>query len=246
MSRVVKKSPCVCTDLPLNNTDVCHKLRLMKELLSSCYGPTARLKQIHNNIGGHVVTTSASSVLLPALSSSQPVINLITASILRHVHRFSDCGLFAAIFCLSLVDEARRSGLGSGVATRMNHRLMLLSSGYLRQEECGCKVRLDLRSSRHLLGLAGSVLSSKPGCGLTEAECLHLSRLVVRAFLLTVPCRAPGPVSLGRTLTVPVEGLDVLESAVLSGLLLDTPEEVHLHQQVVLGCNLVLVLCYCT
>lgn len=231
MSRLAKKSPSICTDLPLNNTDICYKLRLMKELLCSCYGPTARLKQIHNNIGGHVVTTSASSVLLPAISSSEPFINLIKTSILHHVHRFSDCGLFAAILCFSLIEQAKQSGLRVGAVTRVNKHLMLLSTGYLKQDDCGCKVQLDFGSSQNLVRLARSIISSKPACVLTEAERLHISRLVVQAFLLTVPCHSPGPVSLGHTVIVPVEGLSVMDSAVFPGLLVDTPEEFYLSQQ---------------
>ncbi|XP_015248692.1 PREDICTED: McKusick-Kaufman/Bardet-Biedl syndromes putative chaperonin [Cyprinodon variegatus] len=231
MSRLVKKSPSVCTDLPLNTTDLCSKLQLMKELLRSSYGPTGRLKQVHNNIGGSVVTSSASSVLLQAISSSQPIINLIKTSILGHIHRFSDCGLFAAVFCLSLIEEAKQGGLRENVVIRVNNHLLTLCTDYLQQEDCSCKVRLDFCSSQSLITLARSVLSSKPTCVLTEPELAHISRLAVQAFLLTVPCNIPETVTLGRTVTVPLEGHSVLESAVFPGLLLDMPENlgpVHL------------------
>uniref|UniRef100_A0A3Q2TTV2 MKKS centrosomal shuttling protein n=1 Tax=Fundulus heteroclitus TaxID=8078 RepID=A0A3Q2TTV2_FUNHE len=223
-SRLVKKSPSVCTDLPLSSSDVRDKLRLMKELLGSCYGPTARLKQVHNNIGGSVVTTSTSSVLLQAITSSRPVIGLIKSSVLNHVSRFGDCGLFAAVLCLSLVEEAARRGVGNSAAIRAYDRLLALCTGYLQREDCGCRVELDFCSSRSLIALARTVVSSKPTCVLAEPESAHIGRLAVRAFLLTVPCDAPDPVRLGRTVTVPVEGRPVLESAVFPGLLLDAPE----------------------
>ncbi|XP_034408168.1 McKusick-Kaufman/Bardet-Biedl syndromes putative chaperonin isoform X1 [Cyclopterus lumpus] len=221
MSRLDKKSPSVCTDLPLDNTDICNKLHLLKQLLKSCFGPTGRLKQVHNNIGGHVVTTSTSSVLLPAISSSQPFINLIKTSILNHVSRFSDCGLFAAVLCLSLIEHATRSGLRGGVAIRVNTHLLGLCTSYLQREDCGCKVKLDFCSSHSLVALARSVISSKPACALTEPEALHVSKLAVRAFLLTVPCQSPGEVTLGKIVTVCVEGHAVLNSAVFPGLLVD-------------------------
>lgn len=202
----------------------------MRELLGSCYGPTARLKQIHNNIGGHVVTTSSSSVLLPAISSSEPLVNLIKTSILHHVRRFNDCGLFAAIFCFCLVEQAKQSGLRGKVVTSVNKHLTGLCTGYLQRDDCSCKVKLDFCSSQNLVTLARSSISSKPACVLTEAECLHISRLAVQAFLLTVPCDSPGTVSLGKTVTVSVEGLPVLESAVFPGLLVDMAEDVSLHQ----------------
>ncbi|XP_041866580.1 McKusick-Kaufman/Bardet-Biedl syndromes putative chaperonin [Melanotaenia boesemani] len=225
MSRLVKKSPSVCMDLPLNNSEISNKLHLMRELLRSCYGPTARLKQVHNNIGGHVVTTSVSSVLLPALSSSQPFINLIKTSILNHVSRFSDCGLFAAIFCLSLIEQSSASRLRGNVAIRVNKHLLAVCTNYLQQDDCGCRVKLDFCSSQNLITLARSIISSKPACVLAEPEMIHVSNMTVRAFLLTVPCNTPGTVSLGRIVTVTIEGQPVLESAVFPGLLVDIPDD---------------------
>uniref|UniRef100_A0A3P8U2U0 MKKS centrosomal shuttling protein n=1 Tax=Amphiprion percula TaxID=161767 RepID=A0A3P8U2U0_AMPPE len=230
MSRLVKKSPSLCTDRPLDNTDISNKLNLLRQLLKSCFGPTARLKQVHNNIGGHVVTTSSSSVLLPAISSSQPFINLIKTSILNHVSRFSDCGLFAAIFCLALIEQAKRSGLRENVSIRVNKHLLALCSSYLQQEDCGCKVKLDFCSSHNLITLARSIISSKPACVLTEPEALHISKLAVQAFLLTVPCNSPGTVSLGKTVAVCVEGYSVLTSAVFPGLLVDIPDGLCLNK----------------
>ncbi|KAF7219718.1 molecular chaperone MKKS [Nothobranchius furzeri] len=225
MSRLVKKCPSVCTDLPLSNADVCGKLRLMMELLRSCYGPTARLKQVHNNIGGLVVTTSTSSVLLPAITSSHPLINVMKSSLLSHVHRFSDCGLFAAILCLSLVEQAKLSGVREHAVIRVNNHLLAMCISYLQQDGCSCKVSLDFCRSQNLIALARSVISSKPACVLTELESLHISRLAVHAFLLTVPCSIPGTVSLGKIVTVTIKGHSVLESAVFTGLLVDVPED---------------------
>lgn len=224
MSRLVKKCPSVCTDLPLDDTNICEKLRVLKRLLSSCLGPTGRLKQVHNNIGGHVVTTSTSSVLLSSISSSQPFINLIKTSILHHVSRFSDCGLFASILCLSLIEAAQQRGLRGDVAVRVNEHLLGLCTTYLQAEDCACKVKLDFCSSQSLVRLAGSVISSKPACVLTDAEVLHISRLAAQAFLRTVPCHSPGVVRLGKIVTVSLEGHSVLDSAVFPGLLVDTPD----------------------
>uniref|UniRef100_A0AAX7UNH5 McKusick-Kaufman syndrome n=1 Tax=Astatotilapia calliptera TaxID=8154 RepID=A0AAX7UNH5_ASTCA len=224
MSRLSKKSPSVCTDMPLDNTDICSKLHLLKQILTSCFGPTGRLKQVHNNIGGHVVTTSASSVLLSSVSSSQPFINLIKTSILNHVSRFSDCGLFAAVLCLSLIEQIKKSALRESVAIRVNNYLLALCTSYLQREDCGCRVKLDFCSTQNLITLARSVISSKPACVLTEPETLHISKLAVQAFLLTVPCSSPGIVSFGRIVTVPVEGHSVLSSEVLPGLLVEMPD----------------------
>ncbi|XP_061694022.1 McKusick-Kaufman/Bardet-Biedl syndromes putative chaperonin [Syngnathoides biaculeatus] len=221
MSRLVKKSPALCTDLPLENGDILKKLHVMGQVLRSCFGPSGRLKHIHNNIGGEVVTTSTSSVLLPAISSSTPFLNLILASIRNHISRFSDCGLFAAILCVTLIEQVKQSGLRGNQAIRINKHLLDLCTNYLHQEECGCKVKLDLCSSQDLITLACSILRSKPGSLLTEFEVFHISKLAVQAFLLTVPSNNTGFVTLGRTIIVSIEGLPVMESTLFPGLLLD-------------------------
>lgn len=224
MSRLVKKAPSRCTGLPLDNADISEKLCLFSQLVRSCFGPTGRLKQIRNNIGGNVATTSVSSVLLPAISSSQPLINLIKTSICNHVSRHSDGGLFAALFCLSLIEHAKQSGVKRRVIIDVYKHVLALCTGYLQREDCGCKVKLDFKSSYNLVTLASSVISSKPACVLTEPEVLHVSRLCVQAFLLTVPCNHPGTVTLGDVVTVSVEGLSVDNSAVFSGLVVELPD----------------------
>ncbi|XP_072293469.1 molecular chaperone MKKS [Eucyclogobius newberryi] len=229
MSRLEKKKPARCTDLPLNNADICSKLNILRQLLKSCYGPTGRLKQIHNNVGGQVVTTSTSSVLLSALTSSEPFINLIRTSIINHISRFNDCGLFAGILCMSLIEKAQLSCLRKDVCQKVNKSLLDLCTSYLQQEDCACKVKMDFNSSHCLIRLAQSVISSKPACVLREAEIIHVSRLTVQGFLLTVPCDNSGVVRLGRIITVPVEGLPVMDSDIFPGLLLETPD-LPIHQ----------------
>uniref|UniRef100_A0A3B3ZEI9 Uncharacterized protein n=1 Tax=Periophthalmus magnuspinnatus TaxID=409849 RepID=A0A3B3ZEI9_9GOBI len=236
MSRLEKKQPARCTDLPLKNADICSKLKILKQLLKSCYGPTGRLKQIHNNIGGQVVTTSTSVVLLPTLSSTEPFINLIRTSIINHISRFSDCGLFAGILCLSLIEEAQLSSLRKDVCQKVNKYLLGLCTSYLQQEDCACKVKVDFNSSHCLIRLAHGVISSKPACVLRESEILHITRLIVQGFLLTVPCDKPGAVKLGRIVTLAVEGLPVMDSTIFPGLLLETPD-LSLHLTGLLNCG---------
>ncbi|KAM9809615.1 McKusick-Kaufman/Bardet-Biedl syndromes putative chaperonin [Syngnathus typhle] len=224
MSRLVKKSPALCTDQPLENSDILNKLHLLGQLLKSCYGPLGRLKHIHNNIGGQIVTTSTSSVLLPAIYSSTPLLNLILASVRSHISRFSDCGLFAAILCVTLIEKVKLSGLGQNEAVRINKHLLGLCTDYLHQEACGCKVKLDFCNSQNLIKLADSILCSKPASMLTEYEAFHISKLAVQAFLLTVPSNSSGTVTLGKTVIVSIEGVSVMESAVFPGLLIDIPD----------------------
>ncbi|XP_062320344.1 McKusick-Kaufman/Bardet-Biedl syndromes putative chaperonin [Osmerus eperlanus] len=242
MSRLSKKSPSVCTDCPLSNSEIYRKISLMRQILSSSFGPKGRLKQLHNNVGGHVITTSTSSVLLQAVPSSEPLLKLITASILNHVSRFSDCGLFTGILCFSLIHQARESGLRGSVAIEVYRQILGMCTSYLNQEDCSCKVKIDYTSSQSLVTLAHTVISSKPACMLTERELQHVSTLTVQAFLLSVPCNSPEKVCLGRTVTVPIEGQPVLDSVVFPGLLVEAPEMLSLTNVDKLSVGLRLVL----
>ncbi|KAJ3609909.1 hypothetical protein NHX12_022003 [Muraenolepis orangiensis] len=228
MARLSKKLPALCTDLPLENPDVIQKFTVFKQLLTSCFGPNGKLKQVHNNIGGHSVTTSTSQVLLQSASPSHPLLKVVATSVLSHVSRFSDCGLFTAILCFALIDQAKLSGLRRNVSISINEYLLDMCTTYLHQDGCGCKVKLDFSSSKNLITLAWSVISSKPACMLTPQEALHISMLAVQAFLLTVPCETPGNVRLGRTVTVSVEGPAIATSAVFPGLLVEVPDHLTL------------------
>ncbi|XP_066507495.1 McKusick-Kaufman/Bardet-Biedl syndromes putative chaperonin [Hoplias malabaricus] len=223
MSRVCKKKLSVCTDEPLAQTEVGQKVTLMHHLLSSCYGPFGRLKQIHNNVGGHVVTTSTSAVLLKSMTLHDPLLKLIATSIINHTARFSDCGLFTGIFCLSLIENSKRLNLRATTASRVYKHLLQESVRYLESDECGCKVKVDFSSIRYLQVLAHSVITSKRACMLSPDEAQHITSLTIKAFLQSVPSEASGRTCFGRTATVPLEGHPVKDSAVFSGLLVSMP-----------------------
>ncbi|KAI1894689.1 hypothetical protein AGOR_G00118340 [Albula goreensis] len=228
MSRISKKQPSVCTPDPLADVEVYHKLAVLGQVLSSCFGPHGRLKQIHNSVGGHILTTSTSAVLLKALTLSHPLLKLLAASVLNHVSRFSDCGLFAAILSCALVDQARGLSVESSIVSGVYRRLLGQCSNYLNQEDCGCKVPVDFGSSRSLLALARGVITSKPTCMLMHREAQHISKQVLQAFLQTIPLNTLGSVTLGKMVVVPVEGRPVGDTTVLPGLLVDMPEMLHL------------------
>ncbi|KAI4884690.1 hypothetical protein NFI96_001289, partial [Prochilodus magdalenae] len=223
MSRVCKKNPSFCTDEPLAQSQVCQRFTVLRQLLSSCYGPFGRLKQIHNNVGGRVLTTSTSAVLLKAVTFSDPLLKLIATSITEHTARFSDCGLFTGIFCIGLVENANRLQLGAQVASRVYRYLLKESIRYLTSEDCGCKVQVNFSSVQSLVALAYSVVTSKRACLLTPDEAEHVTSLTVQAFLQSIPCDSSGNPCFGRTVTVPVEGHPVRDSAVFSGLLVAVP-----------------------
>ncbi|KAG9259856.1 McKusick-Kaufman/Bardet-Biedl syndromes putative chaperonin [Astyanax mexicanus] len=238
MSRVCKKAASRCTDDPLAVPELWQKFAVLRLMLSSCYGPRGRFKQIHNNVGGHVLTTSTSSVLLRALTFSEDLLKLVAGAVINHAARLGDCGLFTGIVCINLVQNARGMNLSAALATRVYRHLLAECRRYLRSESCGCRVEVDFSNVQTLITLARTVISSKRVCMLTPEELQHISSVTVQAFLLSVPSapsdpshssgpsessESPGRRCFGRTVTISLEGLPVGDSAVFPGLLLDLP-----------------------
>ncbi|XP_006870453.1 PREDICTED: mcKusick-Kaufman/Bardet-Biedl syndromes putative chaperonin [Chrysochloris asiatica] len=224
MSRFEAKKPSVCESEPLTCERVRATLGVLKGIVTSCYGPSGRLKQLHNGVGGHVRTTSQSSALLHSLAVTHPVLKLLTASMQNHVSCVSDCGLFMAILCCNLVENVQGVDVTPTTVIELNKLLVNLCTSYLKSEACGCRIPVDFSSTQILLGLVRSILISKPACMLTRMEVDHMSTLVLRAFLLTIPEKAKEHIILGRSIIVPLKGQRVMDSTVLPGMLIEMPE----------------------
>lgn len=229
MSRFEAKKPSLCKTEPLTNERVRSTLSVLKGILASCYGPSGRLKQLHNGLGGSVCTTSQSSALLRSLSVTHPMLKVLTASVQNHVSCFSDCGLFTAVLCCNLIENTQRIGLPPTKVIKLNKDLLNFCTGYLKSEACSCRIPVDFSSTPILLGLVHSILTSKPACMLTRKETDHISALILKAFLLTIPESAEDRIILGKSIIVPLKGQRVTDSTILSGLLIEM-SEVHLRR----------------
>lgn len=224
MSRLEAKKPSLCKSEPLTSERVRATLSVLKGIITSCYGPSGRLKQLHNSLGGSVCTTSQSSALLANLSVTHPILKILTTSVQNHVSCFSDCGLFTAILCCNLIENVQRLDLTPTTVIKLNKQLLSLCTSYLKSEVCGCRIPVDFSSTQTLLCLVCSILTSKPACMLTRKEIDHLSTLILRAFLLTIPENTEDHIILGRSIIVPLKGQRVLDSTVLPGILIEMSE----------------------
>ncbi|NXJ10047.1 TCPB protein, partial [Odontophorus gujanensis] len=222
MSRLEARKPSLFLSEPLST--VSQPLSLLSAILKSCYGPAGRLKQLHNGVGGYVCLTSQSSAILGRLSVSHPVLKVLTTSVQNHVSRFSDCGLFTAILCCSLIENFKNLNIASSTVIKISQHLLSLCTDYLKSEACGCRVSVDFSNLETLLCLVRSILTSKPACMLNKREIDHLAVLIIKAFMFTVPCHPETKPVLGKCVTVPVKGRRVLDSAVIPGLLIEAPE----------------------
>lgn len=224
MSRFEAKKPSLCKTEPLTSERVRSTLSVLKGILASCYGPSGRLKQLHNGLGGSVCTTSQSSALLRNLSVTHPVLKVLTTSVQNHVSCFSDCGLFTAILCCNLIENTQRIGLTHMKVIKLNKDLLSFCTSYLKSEACSCRIPVDFSSTHILLGLVRSILTSKPACMLTRKEADHISALILKSFLLTIPESAEDRIILGKSIIVPLKGQRVTDSTILPGLLIEMSE----------------------
>ncbi|XP_008057771.1 McKusick-Kaufman/Bardet-Biedl syndromes putative chaperonin isoform X1 [Carlito syrichta] len=224
MSRFEAKKPSLCTSEPLMSEGVRATLSVLKGIVTSCYGPSGRLKQLHNGLGGYVCTSSQSSALLHHLSVTHPVLKILTTSVQNHVSCFSDCGLFTAILCCNLIENVQRIALTPTTVISLNKHLLSLCTSYLKSEACGCRIPVDFSRTQVLLCLVRSILTSKPACMLTRKEIDHISALILQAFLLTIPENINDHIILGTSIIVPLKGQRVVDSTVLPGILIEVSE----------------------
>lgn len=224
MSRLEAKKPSLCKTEPLTSERVRSTLSVLKGIIASCYGPSGRLKQLHNGLGGCVCTTSQSSALLRNLSVTHPILKVLTASVQNHVSCFSDSGLFTAILCCNLIENTQRLGLEPTTVIKLNKYLLSVCTSYLKSEACSCRIPVDFSNTHTLLGLVHTILTSKPACMLTRNELDHIGALVLKAFLLTVPESVEDRIILGKSIIVPLKGQRVIDSTVLPGLLIEMSE----------------------
>ncbi|XP_004634359.2 McKusick-Kaufman/Bardet-Biedl syndromes putative chaperonin [Octodon degus] len=221
MSCFEAQKPSLCHSDPLTAEKVRATLAVLKGILTSCYGPYGRLKQLHSGTGGSVCTTSQSTVLLRNLPVTHPILKILTASVQNHVSCFSDCGLFTAILCCNLIENVQKTELTAATTIKLNKHLLNFCTSYLRSEGCACRIPVDFSSTQTLLCLVRSILTSKPACMLTRKEVDHISALILRAFLFIIPENTEDPLILGKSIIVPLKGERVIDSALLPGVLLE-------------------------
>uniref|UniRef100_UPI00358E5710 molecular chaperone MKKS-like n=1 Tax=Myxine glutinosa TaxID=7769 RepID=UPI00358E5710 len=224
------KTPTFCNFSPLSSSSHQATLNKLCEVARSSYGPNGKIKLIHNGLGATTVASSASQVLLPALDRGDILSRFLLESAREHVQRCSDGGLFVLLFSVTLVQGclhlAHESIIQLCQASRVNQHLVELCVEYLQSDCCRCRVQVDLSSLDQLLSLTRTVMMSKPACLLTSEEVETMTRLVVQAFLQTVPDSTNAGQGLGMTVLISVLGCGVEASRVRPGLLVNATTQV--------------------
>ncbi|XP_066280399.1 molecular chaperone MKKS-like [Branchiostoma lanceolatum] len=195
-----------------------------RALVQSCYGPTGRLKMIHNASGGHVTTTSISQTLFRSMSVSNPVVKLIVSAVQSHTNQFSDGGLFAALLCSRLIESCLALPVPQQSVAKINEEMLHVCLGYLQGENCLCKASLNVGDATMMLALVRSVLGSKSALMVNSVDLNILSRLVLQGFLRSIPDTTLGTLNLTDIEYVCVEGCSIKDSSLVDGVLFETPK----------------------
>ncbi|XP_035683056.1 McKusick-Kaufman/Bardet-Biedl syndromes putative chaperonin-like [Branchiostoma floridae] len=226
MSRVIPspKQQSSIVNQSLKDPKNAQAISTFRALVQSCYGPTGRLKMIHNASGGHVTTTSTSQTLFRTMSVSNPVVKLIVSAVQSHTNQFSDGGLFAALLCSLLVESCLALLVPQQAAAKINEEVLHICLEYLQSENCLCKASLNVGDATMMLALVRSVLGSKPALMLNLDDLNFLSRLVLQAFLKSIPDTPSGTLSLSDIEYICVEGCSINNSRLEEGVLFETPK----------------------
>ena len=204
----------------LKSKEIRTAIAAFKDIFCSCYGPTGRPKMIQNSSGGYVITTSASSQLLPNLTVSKPVLKLMVAAVQGHLSRYSDSGLFCGLLMSYLVDSCIKLDLHPVLCININE--------YLARESLlvldSIKIPVDFSNMDTMLCIVRSIIGSKPLCNLRAADLEHLSTLVLEAFLKSVPSveSSDDTMTLSCVECVTIEGVSPRNSWINDGVLLDS------------------------
>ncbi|XP_064602141.1 molecular chaperone MKKS-like [Liolophura sinensis] len=206
----------------IDSPDLQACIRVLRDIVKSSYGPQGRLKSVQNCCGGHLTVTSSSRRLFGALSVSRPVLQLVVGSVQGHMRAFGDGGLFAALLSLNLIENSFCLSVQRHVTVDLFDCFLTLAVDYLKSPDCRCKQALNYPNLDFLLKLTHSVVGSKPLCNLYGLKLDYISRILVEAFLQSLPeskvhrCRPETIHFLTET------GYSVTESKVFAGVLLDT------------------------
>ncbi|XP_005110966.1 McKusick-Kaufman/Bardet-Biedl syndromes putative chaperonin [Aplysia californica] len=192
MSRIERKQEGHLSFHTVNSPESLRALRKFSVLLKACAGPCGKNHVIRNSCGGHVTVTGSCARILSSLSITRPELKLISASVLAHLQRCGDGGLFMAHMCTQIVLLSSSLGFQFHTIRGLLETFLNIIISHLQESECKVTVNVDFDKLSVLLAYVRSVLSSKSLLNLSFCDCDSLSRHVVKVFLESVPNEPDG------------------------------------------------------
>lgn len=200
-------------------------IKTFKKLVQTCIGYRGKLKVIGSAAGGHVTLTSSSVRLLQNISIRNNFIRFITSSTKSHLSSYNDNGLLCAFLTSHIVDTSLDLSVPKTTVSELIEYFGHLYVNYLSSVKASCTLEVDFSDTSSLLTVIQNVLSSKPACALSQCQVQHLSLLLLKAFLKSVPdSSAAYSKKMSEITFSTLEGVSVDGCHLYSGLLIRCPE----------------------
>ncbi|XP_074648429.1 molecular chaperone MKKS-like isoform X2 [Tubulanus polymorphus] len=216
--RVCMKQQSIVTYKHISDEDVLTSLCTLRQIVQSCYGPRSKLKIIHNQSLGHLTITSTSGRLLNCLSISKPYLKFVVTSVAGHLEKYKDGGLYTLLLTLSLIENGIKTGLKLPLVSELfayfGHETLSLIE---EVKIAGMENDLSLKA---MLRLVNGIVRPKHACYVKQTNLDFLCKLLLESFLNSVPSQEDQNSSFNEVLKLGVEGLDVTESRLWTGVLL--------------------------
>ena len=139
----------------LGEADVMLSVSVLRRVCESCIGPRGGCHLIHNDVGGHVIMTSAAERLFSVSQVSSPVLRLLICAIQRHISMHSDGATVTATLCLFMTERALQISFQQKQSLVVD-LLDVITEGataHLMSEQCPVRRTLQLDNLNDLLQL---------------------------------------------------------------------------------------------
>jgi len=155
MSFSEKLEPECCVANILSDADIMSSVSTLRRVCESCIGPHGSCHLIHNDVGGHVVVTSAAERLFSASQISSPVLRLLISAIQRHISMHGDGATMTATLCLFMTERALQVSLQQkrSLVVELLDVIIEAAATHLMSDECPVRRELLLDNLNDLLQL---------------------------------------------------------------------------------------------
>lgn len=144
-----------CVANTLSESEMLTSVSILRRVCESCIGPHGSCQLIHNDVGGHVVVTSAAERLFSASQVASPVLRLLISAIQRHVSMHSDGASTTAVLSLFMTERALLISLQQkrSLVVDLLDVIVEAATMYLSSDQCTVCRTLQLDNLDDLLQL---------------------------------------------------------------------------------------------
>lgn len=195
----------------------------LRQLVQLCRSPSGKLVVSQSLVGGSLVLTSSSKILIQSLTVKKPIIQLLISAAQGHLNVYGDGGLFVLSFTASLVSGTIKSGMNLKISAEIFEMFLTAMCDFINCDTCCIKYPALVGNTKFMFSVTKTIIQPKLGCMLDEIEISYISNLLLQCFLLSVNGTESCCVTDNVFITTH-EGACVAESKVYDGLLLEAPD----------------------